>query len=138
MGADPSPEPVFVDRTGARHRWWTTFGVLSAAVLSLVAAGILAGLLGGAGGVLPHLPVAAPDAGGPAPGTVTGGGAVQRMAADGTVTTRALPAKTIALTFDDGPDPEWTPKVLDVLARYRARATFFEIGSQVDQHPELS
>src|SRR2546423_824113 len=83
-------------------------------------------------------PVAAPDAGGPAPGTVTGGGAVQRVAADGTVTTRVLPAKTIALTFDDGPDPRWTPKVLDVLARYRARATFFEIGSQVNQHPELS
>src|SRR2546423_2476583 len=83
-------------------------------------------------------PVAAPDAGGPAPDAVTGGGAVQRVAADGTVTTRALPARTIALTFDDGPDPEWTPKVLDVLARYHARATFFEIGSSVNAYPGLS
>jgi hypothetical protein len=57
MRADLPPEPVFVDRTGTRRRWWTTFGVLSAAVLSLVAAGILAGLLGsGTGGVLPGLP----------------------------------------------------------------------------------
>src|SRR2546423_13227388 len=47
MRADPSPEPVFVDRTGTRYRWWTTFGVLSAAVLSLVAAGIPARLPGG-------------------------------------------------------------------------------------------
>jgi hypothetical protein len=71
MRADPSPEPVFVDRTGTRQRWWTTFGVLSAAVLSLVAAGFLAALLGGGSGVLPRLPVPAPDggraAGSPAP-----------------------------------------------------------------------
>jgi peptidoglycan/xylan/chitin deacetylase (PgdA/CDA1 family) len=32
---------------------------------------------------------------------------------------------TIALTYDDGPDPEWTPRILDVLARHEARATFF-------------
>ncbi|OLB81171.1 MAG: bi-functional transferase/deacetylase [Actinobacteria bacterium 13_2_20CM_2_71_6] len=83
-------------------------------------------------------PVAAADAGGAAPAGVAGGGAVQRVAADGTVTSRALPAKTVALTFDDGPDPEWTPKILDVLARYRAHATFFEIGSHVNEHPEIS
>ncbi|MGH2936846.1 MAG: polysaccharide deacetylase family protein [Solirubrobacterales bacterium] len=32
---------------------------------------------------------------------------------------------TIALTYDDGPDPEWTPPLLEVLARFEARATFF-------------
>jgi peptidoglycan/xylan/chitin deacetylase (PgdA/CDA1 family) len=32
---------------------------------------------------------------------------------------------TIALTYDDGPDPEWTPRILDVLTRHAARATFF-------------
>ncbi len=74
----------------------------------------------------------------PAPVSVTGGNAVQRVAADGSVTSRALPGRTIALTFDDGPDPQWTPRVLDVLARHHAQATFFEIGSQVDEHPELS
>jgi len=37
----------------------------------------------------------------------------------------------IALTFDDGPDPRWTPQVLDVLARYDVTATFCVVGDQV-------
>jgi len=45
---------------------------------------------------------------------------------------RALTAprkpEEIALTFDDGPNPSWTPQLLDVLARYNVRATFFLIG----------
>ena len=39
----------------------------------------------------------------------------------------------VALTFDDGPDPEWTPKILDVLKRENAKATFFLIGIQTDR-----
>jgi cellulose synthase/poly-beta-1,6-N-acetylglucosamine synthase-like glycosyltransferase/spore germination protein YaaH/peptidoglycan/xylan/chitin deacetylase (PgdA/CDA1 family) len=39
----------------------------------------------------------------------------------------------IAITFDDGPDPEWTPKMLDVLKREHASATFFLIGIQADK-----
>jgi peptidoglycan/xylan/chitin deacetylase (PgdA/CDA1 family)/glycosyltransferase involved in cell wall biosynthesis len=77
-------------------------------------------------------------AGGAAPAAVSAGGPVQRVGADGTVTTRAMPARTIALTFDDGPDPQWTPQILDVLAQYHAHATFFEIGSRVNQYPGLS
>ncbi|WP_228010757.1 bifunctional polysaccharide deacetylase/glycosyltransferase family 2 protein [Nonomuraea phyllanthi] len=49
-----------------------------------------------------------------------------------------LPARTVALTFDDGPDPEWTPQVLDVLRRHDAKATFFLVGSKVAQYPELA
>lgn len=45
--------------------------------------------------------------------------------------------KTIHLTFDDGPEPEVTPAVLQLLHEYRARATFFCIGSRVVQHPDL-
>jgi cellulose synthase/poly-beta-1,6-N-acetylglucosamine synthase-like glycosyltransferase/peptidoglycan/xylan/chitin deacetylase (PgdA/CDA1 family) len=45
--------------------------------------------------------------------------------------------RTIALTFDDGPDPTWTPRVLEVLRRHRVRATFFVVGSQVVAHPGL-
>lgn len=43
----------------------------------------------------------------------------------------------VALTFDDGPDPEATPRVLEVLARHRARATFFVIGERAARHPEV-
>ncbi|MGA9075486.1 MAG: polysaccharide deacetylase family protein [Candidatus Sulfotelmatobacter sp.] len=39
----------------------------------------------------------------------------------------------VALTFDDGPDPEWTPKILDVLKREHSTATFFLIGIQTDK-----
>jgi peptidoglycan-N-acetylglucosamine deacetylase len=44
--------------------------------------------------------------------------------------------KRIALTFDDGPDPTWTPKILDVLVAHGAKATFCMIGSEMQQHPE--
>jgi peptidoglycan/xylan/chitin deacetylase (PgdA/CDA1 family) len=43
----------------------------------------------------------------------------------------------IALTFDDGPDPEITPQVLELLERYNARATFFCIAERAARHPEL-
>ena len=42
-----------------------------------------------------------------------------------------------ALTFDDGPDPEYTPLMLDVLARHGVKATFFVVGEQVEKSPEL-
>jgi peptidoglycan/xylan/chitin deacetylase (PgdA/CDA1 family) len=61
---------------------------------------------------------------------------VLRIDAAGQVTTRGMPANTIALTFDDGPDPQWTPAILDVLARHGAHATFFVIGSKVNEYPE--
>jgi peptidoglycan/xylan/chitin deacetylase (PgdA/CDA1 family) len=44
---------------------------------------------------------------------------------------------SIYLTFDDGPDPEWTPRVLDVLDKARVHATFFAIGQQAQRSPEL-
>ncbi|MFF7751941.1 bifunctional polysaccharide deacetylase/glycosyltransferase family 2 protein [Streptomyces sp. NPDC007971] len=46
-------------------------------------------------------------------------------------------ARTVALTFDDGPDPVWTPRILDVLRRNHVHATFFVVGTQVVAHPEL-
>lgn len=52
-------------------------------------------------------------------------------------TTHVPGGRTVALTFDDGPDPFYTPQVLDVLARYDVKATFFVIGRHVDAHPEL-
>lgn len=42
-----------------------------------------------------------------------------------------------ALTFDDGPDPMYTPKLLDLLELYGAKATFFVVGSNAEKYPEL-
>ena len=44
----------------------------------------------------------------------------------------------VALTFDDGPDPEVTPRVLDFLDDHGAKATFFCIGRRVEQHAALA
>src|SRR5437016_4336538 len=44
----------------------------------------------------------------------------------------------LAITFDDGPDPEWTPKILDVLKEKQAPATFFLIGIQADKFSDLT
>ena len=46
-------------------------------------------------------------------------------------------AGLVALTFDDGPDPTWTPKILDILRREHVPATFFAIGERAQQFPDL-
>ncbi len=46
--------------------------------------------------------------------------------------------KKIAITFDDGPDPEWTPKILDVLKEKNAKATFFLIGVEAEKNASLT
>ena len=49
-----------------------------------------------------------------------------------------LPPETIALTFDDGPDPTWTPEVLAVLQKYHVPGTFFVVGANVGATPTWS
>src|ERR1700755_1793476 len=44
---------------------------------------------------------------------------------------------SVALTFDDGPNPQWTPKLLEVLRDADIKATFCLIGTQVEEYPEL-
>jgi peptidoglycan/xylan/chitin deacetylase (PgdA/CDA1 family) len=44
----------------------------------------------------------------------------------------------LALTFDDGPNPTWTPRLLDILAEHNVRATFFMVGKFVKAEPELA
>ena len=53
---------------------------------------------------------------------------------------RRLPAGTrgVALTFDDGPHPEGTPRLLDLLGEANARGTFFLVGEQVERWPEIA
>ena len=45
---------------------------------------------------------------------------------------------TVALTFDDGPNPQWTPRVLDLLDQYHVHAVFFVVGSEVKKYPQLA
>ncbi len=52
-------------------------------------------------------------------------------------TGRQKQGKKIALTFDDGPDPQWTPKILSLLREYGVEATFFLVGNRAQLHPDI-
>lgn len=54
----------------------------------------------------------------------------------GIINRLSVPDK-VALTFDDGPDPDYTPQLLDLLSKYKAKATFFVIGEFAGQYPDL-
>jgi cellulose synthase/poly-beta-1,6-N-acetylglucosamine synthase-like glycosyltransferase/peptidoglycan/xylan/chitin deacetylase (PgdA/CDA1 family) len=95
--------------------------------------GYVGGILGGT--EHPHAPVQDPAH--PVPQSVTEGGPIIRL--DGAQPqSRSVPDKVIALTFDDGPDPVWTPRLLDLLAKYKAKATFFVVGSRVNENPAVA
>ena len=94
---------------------------------------LMNGYVNGAVGEVPRKPV---DESGQAPPEVTQGGPVV-SAKDGEVRSVRMPRKTVALTFDDGPDPKWTPQMLDVLKKHDARGSFFMVGGNVAKHPEL-
>ncbi|MEK8109511.1 polysaccharide deacetylase family protein [Micromonospora sp. M12] len=78
-----------------------------------------------------------PIAGGPASTTLgnaqqdVGSGAVK------VVWSVSTSERLVALTFDDGPAPQWTPLVLDTLAQHRVPATFFMVGAQVRRHADV-
>ncbi len=61
------------------------------------------------------------------------GGAPRAPVYRGVATSR--PA--VAITFDDGPDPLYTPQILDTLDQFQARATFFVVGTQAERYPSL-
>jgi peptidoglycan-N-acetylglucosamine deacetylase len=61
-----------------------------------------------------------------------------RLQADPRAISRALTTRRyVAVTFDDGPDPDYTPAVLAILRRYAVTATFFVVGSNATAHPDL-
>lgn len=70
------------------------------------------------------------------PEAVFEGGPGIAAAAGGAQSIPARP-RTIALTFDDGPDPHWTPELLAVLERHNVHATFFVLGDRVVAHPDV-
>jgi cellulose synthase/poly-beta-1,6-N-acetylglucosamine synthase-like glycosyltransferase/peptidoglycan/xylan/chitin deacetylase (PgdA/CDA1 family) len=123
-----------VTRREPRAHWLLLLLGMIALFVALCFNGFVEGIVGGSG----RAGAAASGGGAPSdvPMEVTEGGPVLRL--DGEVPqTRRMPARTIALTFDDGPDPVWTPRVLDLLRQHGAKATFFVVGAEVNKHPEL-
>jgi cellulose synthase/poly-beta-1,6-N-acetylglucosamine synthase-like glycosyltransferase/peptidoglycan/xylan/chitin deacetylase (PgdA/CDA1 family) len=107
---------------------WAVVGVV---VLSLVVAMFLRGYAGH------DLLTATPSNNGDAAVVIGDGGAYIYRSAQGTLSAQRLPARTVALTFDDGPDAVWTPQILAILEREHVPATFFVIGSRVMQVPNI-
>jgi cellulose synthase/poly-beta-1,6-N-acetylglucosamine synthase-like glycosyltransferase/peptidoglycan/xylan/chitin deacetylase (PgdA/CDA1 family) len=70
------------------------------------------------------------------PDKVLDGGPILTFRGD-RATTVSVPKKTIALTFDDGPNPTYTPQVLKILKKYDVPATFFLVGSMVSRYPGI-
>ena len=72
-----------------------------------------------------------------AAGVIAYGTAYPRAQLFGRTICRTNSARKLAITFDDGPNPAITPKLLDLLDRHKAKATFFLIGRYVRECPEL-
>ncbi len=56
---------------------------------------------------------------------------------DGIIRRGSIP-NVVALTFDDGPNPKYTPKILDILREKKVKATFFVVGKHVEKYPEIA
>ncbi|MCP3759371.1 bifunctional polysaccharide deacetylase/glycosyltransferase family 2 protein [Streptomyces sp. TBY4] len=113
-----------------RGHWWVLAAVLTVFLSALfLATSILRGAAAPAttraqqpDGLVPH--------------SVSGGGPVVDARGGPPVSLDVRPG-TVALTFDDGPDPAWTPQILRLLAAKEVPATFFVVGQHVAEHPEL-
>ncbi|MEV0009387.1 glycosyltransferase [Streptomyces sp. NPDC047973] len=66
-----------------------------------------------------------------------GGPVIDARKAGEDAKTLRIPDRKIVLTFDDGPDPVWTPRVLDELKKYHAHGVFFVTGTMASRYPEL-
>jgi len=104
--------------------------VLLAGVLALD--GLVHNEVGGEGSGGPHNPGSAAHV----PASILNGGPVIDTRGGAEHSYPALSGH-IALSFDDGPDPQWTPQILAVLARYRVPGTFFLVGGRVAQYPSV-
>ncbi|MEU5699717.1 bifunctional polysaccharide deacetylase/glycosyltransferase family 2 protein [Streptomyces aurantiacus] len=70
------------------------------------------------------------------PDSVIDGGPILSFR-NGQAQTTSVPEKTIALTFDDGPNPTWTPQILKILEENDVPGTFFLVGSMVSRYPGI-
>ena len=123
-----------VEGAGRRHRRlppmnWVIVGFCMAMIVVLLLVdGLTTKTLGSAGtdSASPEAPLA-----GSAPILVSNGHG-------GLVSHESPPGKRIALTFDDGPSPTWTPRILSILERAHVTATFFEIGANAVRAPWIT
>jgi len=118
--------------TSPRGHWILVSLVMFVFAVGLVIEGYTHGVLGENSAYAPASGAKAA----PAPAAVTGGGPIVQVTGS-RVTSYSLPARTVALTFDDGPDPAWTPKILAVLHRYHVPATFFLVGAHAASYPGI-
>jgi cellulose synthase/poly-beta-1,6-N-acetylglucosamine synthase-like glycosyltransferase/peptidoglycan/xylan/chitin deacetylase (PgdA/CDA1 family) len=66
-----------------------------------------------------------------------GGPVIDARTKDAPAKSLTVPYHRLVLTFDDGPDPQWTPKVLDQLKKYHAHGVFFVTGTMASRYPAL-
>ncbi|GIJ52124.1 hypothetical protein Val02_90100 [Virgisporangium aliadipatigenens] len=71
------------------------------------------------------------------PDAILGGGSIIDTR-NGAARSYAIPKKTMAITFDDGPDPRWTPAIARILDKHGVKATFFVVGTQVARYPFIA
>lgn len=114
-----------------RAHWFILLAILFALGVALVVQGYMHHLAGIGDDSVP-----ASGAASTVPNAVSQGGPVVDPRGQ-TVRTVRPPDRTMALTFDDGPDPVWTPQILDVLRKHHVHATFFVVGSAAIDNPEL-
>jgi poly-beta-1,6 N-acetyl-D-glucosamine synthase len=69
--------------------------------------------------------------------SLSGGPVIRQNPKTGGVEATEMPSDNVALTYDGGPDPAWTPRLLDLLKSHDAKATFFLTGTQAAAHPDL-
>ncbi|MGA5823317.1 polysaccharide deacetylase family protein [Kitasatospora sp. NPDC094028] len=136
-------EPTPTDETPAG--WYPRVGRRPAGrrttLLRLVTAGAAVATLLGAAGVVMKAPDRAPGlAAAPAPDSPsTPDPNLPAPQVDMSISRLSEDAgRTVNLTVDDGPDPQWTPRILDVLARNGAKAVFCMLGPNARAHPELA
>ncbi len=116
---------------GIGAHWFLMVVVVLTLGLSLAVQGYMNHLAG-----IGDRPAPANHATGNVPAAIANGGPIVDARGDG-VRTAGPMGQTVALTFDDGPDPAWTPKILDVLREHGVHATFFVTGTSAIRHPGL-
>ncbi|MBT2419655.1 glycosyltransferase [Streptomyces sp. ISL-22] len=135
MAARPCrPGPASAARDGLRRRLPMRLLLPSLALVALMAMLMLHGYVHNE--ILADHRVRPPGAADRVPERILKGGPVIDTRGGRTQSLRLLDHRLV-LTFDDGPDPEWTPKVLDVLDKHHAHAVFFITGTMASRHPDL-